>query len=336
MGLFTLLMVMLMLSTDDSRIFNVSGTIIQDLIVPLRKNPLSTKEHLAYIRLCSLGAALSFFVISLFFKQLDYIFMFTRLMFGVWMAASGPIIIGGLYSRFGTTCGAWGALIFGSGTATAGMICQRNWADIIYPWLERVGFVKPIGDFLAAVSSPFHPYVVWVMDPIKFPINALEIYFLSIIFAFAAYIIGSLITYKEPYNLDRLFHRGKYSDENSIAPEKNRWTLRSVGSRLVGISSEHTTGDKIIAWSVFAWFVVYTFVIMFCGVLLWNAFLPWPAERWGKYFFITVAITVLVIGIVSTVWFLIGGIIDARALFRDLKRRVSFDKIEGQSDQRSN
>ncbi|MFA5293663.1 MAG: sodium:panthothenate symporter [Phycisphaerae bacterium] len=351
MGLFTLLMIMLLLSTDASRIFNASSTIIQDVIVPLRKTPLSIQEHLTYIRLCSLGTALFFLAVSLFFKQLDYIFMFVTLMVGVWVGASGPIMIGGLYTRFGTTFGAWCALIFGSGTAVTGLICQRHWTSIIYPWLEKSGYVEPVGNFLTTISSPFHPYVVWVMDPTKAPINSMEIYFMSILFAVAAYIIGSLLTYKEPYNLDRLFHRGKYRDENSASDEKIRWTWRSSFKKLICITPEYTIGDKIIAWSAFIWSVVYGFGIMFCGVLLWNWFSPWSSESWSIYFFIATVVTSIIIGTVSTVWFLIGGIIDTRAMFRDLKKRTAnplddgrvyghvsladrahFDEVEHQSD----
>ena len=35
---------------------------------------------------------------------------------------------------------------------------------------------------------------------------------MSMVLGMAAYVGGSLLTYKEPFNLDRLFHRGKYAD----------------------------------------------------------------------------------------------------------------------------
>ena len=323
MGLFTLLMIMLLLSTDDSRIFNASGTIIQDVIMPLKKKPMSVQEHLGYLKLCSLGTTLFFFVVSLFFAQLDYINMFVTIMCGVWLGGAGPIIVGGLYTRFGTTFGAWCALVFGSGSSVVGLICQRNWADIIYPWLDKVGYVQSIGNFLEIVSKPFHPYVVWEMDPIKFPINSMEIYFLSMMLSIVAYTIGSWITYKEPYNLDRLFHRGKYSDENSLPVEKFTWTWSNLCNKIVGITPEYTTGDKIIAWSVVVWSLVYGFGIMFCGVLIWNAFSPLSSYGWSMYFFINLVIAGVVTGVISTVWFLIGGIVDARAMFRDLEKRVA-------------
>ena len=79
MGLFCLLMVMLMLSTDDSRIFNSSSTIIQDIIQPLLSKPLSPEKHLLLLRIGSVVVSCFFFIASLFFVHLDYINMFLHL-----------------------------------------------------------------------------------------------------------------------------------------------------------------------------------------------------------------------------------------------------------------
>ena len=56
-------------------------------------------------------------------------------------------------------------------------------------------------------------------------------------------------------------------------------------------------------------------------MLIWNIISPWPAIWWSHYFYITSILVSAVIGIVSTVWFLTGGIIDLRRLFRDLADR---------------
>lgn len=323
MGLFTLLMVMLLLSTDNARIFNASSTVVQDVILPLKKNALTTDEHLRYLRWCSAATAVFFLVVSLFFAQLDYINMFVMIMCSVWLGGAGPIMVGGLYTRFGTTCGAWCALIFGSGLSVVGLLCQRNWAGSIYPFLDAHGYAQPIGDLLVMVSKPFDPYIVWAMDPVKFPINSMEIYFMSMVLGMGAYVGGSLLTYKEPFNLDRLFHRGKYADADSIVVEAPVWTWKNLYNNLVGITPEYTRGDKIIAWSVVIWSLVYGFGIMFCGVLIWNFFSPWSAEAWSMYFYINTIPTALIVGAVSTVWFFVGGFIDTRCLIRDLEKRVA-------------
>jgi hypothetical protein len=180
-----------------------------------------------------------------------------------------------------------------------------------------IGYVSAVFD---AVSSIFSPYIVWEMNPVKFPINSYEIYFMAMMFGIGSYIIGSILTYRKPFNLDRMLHRGKYS--NGENRENTPWNWKNVYSKLIGIDNEYTTGDKIIAWSVFGYSMVFQFLILFVGVLIWNAVSPWPTTWWSWYFFITLVVVGIIVGSVSTVWFMIGGIIDMRRLFKDLEKRV--------------
>jgi Na+/proline symporter len=321
MGLFILLMVMLMLSTDDSRIFNSSSTLIQDVVMPFRKKPFKPREHLIWLRCMSIAVCIFFLIVSLFFAQMDYIAMFISIMCALWLGAAGPIMIGGLYTRFGTTTGAFCALIFGSGTSLSGLIMQRTWSGYIYPWLQKSGNLNYVNILFDAVTSTFSPYIVWEMNPVKFPINSYEIYFLSMMFGISAYVIGSLITYRKPFNLDRMLHRGKYSDGES-QENTTSWTWRNIYAKLIGIDDEYTKSDKVIAWSVFGYSVIYQFLLAFVVVLVWNSIAPWPTEWWSVYFFITVIIVGIAVGLISTVWFMIGGISDMRQLFKDLSQRV--------------
>jgi len=321
MGLFCLLMIMLMLSVDDSRVFNASSTIIQDVVMPLRKTPLTPEQHVYWIRLCSVFVTVFFFFFSLIFVQIDYINMFITIMTAMWMGGAGPIMLFGLYSRFGNTTGAFCSLIFGSGFSIAGLVVQRTWAAYIYPWLASHGWSTPLGNLLQAVSSPFHPYIQWTMDPVKFPINSYELFFISMVSGIIAYVVGSWATNRGPFNLERLLHRGIYNVEGD-KPLESPWTVRNVFSKLVGITPEYTRGDKIIAWSVVGYAIIYQMFFCFFGVLIWNLISPWPIEWWSTYFFITSLCVTGIIGIISTFWFLIGGIIDMRRLFRDLATRV--------------
>ncbi len=322
MGTFVLLMIMLMLSTDDSRIFNASSTIIQDVIMPFRKKPFKPKQHLFWLRMMSLVVCGFFLYVSLFLTQIDYIAMFISIMCALWLGAAGPIMVGGLYTRFGTTTGAFCALIFGSGTSFAGLLLQRNWASHVYPWLQTNGYDKYVNTMFEGVSSVCAPLVVWEMNPVKFPINSYEIYFCAMMFGVAAYLIGSMITYRKPYNLDRLLHRGEYCNEENMEI-KSPWTWKNVYSKMIGITDEYTKGDRIIAWSVFFYSFVFQFLILFVGVAIWNFISPWPVEWWSKYFFFTLIVVGLIVGGVSTIWFMTGGIIDLRRLFKDLAARVN-------------
>lgn len=323
MGLFTLLMIMLLLSTDASRIFNSSSTIVQDLVVPLKKEPMGVDEHLSAIKRCSLLITLLFFVISLFLTQLDYIVMFTTIVTAVWLGAAGPIMVGGLYTRFGTTAGAWASLFVGSGIPILGLVCQRTWANRLYPFLEWAGLAEPLGRFLEAVSYPFHPWIVWTMDPVKFPINSIEIYFIAMLCSIASYVLVSRLTMKEPYNLERMLHRGIYSDGETAPPRKEKLSWSLIVQKVVGIDREYTRGDKVIAWSVVLYSLFWGVGVMFAGVLIWNMVAPWTPDHWAYYFFVSIIVTGLTVGTISTIWFLVGGTIDTWRLFRDLQRRVA-------------
>lgn len=320
MGLFVLMMVMLMLSTDDSRVFNSSATLVQDVIMPLRKTPFKKTEHLWWLRGMSLAVCVFFFIASLLFAQLDYILMFINIVCALWLGAAGPIMIGGLYTRWGTTTGAFCALIFGSGTSLGGLLCQRYWAEILYPYLLKTGCLPCVDSICTGVTKLLSPVIVWEMNPYKFPINSYEISFIAMTIGCIAYVVGSLLTCRKPYDLDKLLHRGTYSVGNE--PADSVWTWKNVYSKLIGITDEYTKTDRIIAWSVFFYSIVYQFLIAFVAVAIWNIFDPWPAEWWSWYFFITVVVVGILVGVVSTVWFMWGGIKDMKQLFHDLNNRV--------------
>ena len=331
-GLFCLLMIMLLISTDDSRIFNAAGCIMQDMILPFIPNgALTPKMHLFLLRLITVIVAILFFIIAVFFQHMDYIYMFSTIMCALWLGGSGPIMVFGLYSRFGNLTGAWCAMIFGSGTSLLGLILQRNWALHFYPLLEKWGYVEKCDRFLRAASAPFEPWIHWEMSAEKFPINSFEIFFISMVLSVGSYIIGSYLTYK-PYNLDKLLHRGAYADgESEIKAEPVKESLfKKILNMLVGITSEYTKGDRAIAWSVFGYSIIYQLGISFGAVIIWNIISPWPAHWWTTYYYITALLVPVIIGIVSTVWFLWGGTVDLRQLFKDLALRKSNAADNGQ------
>ena len=326
-GVFVLLMIMLMISTDDSRIFNSSSTIIQDIVMPLRKNPLTLKQHLGALKICTIGVALVFFFGSYLMSQMDYLAMYLSISTAIWLGAAGPIMVGGLYTKFGNSVGAWCAMIFGSGTSVFGFFAQRLWASDLYPFLARNGLAEPVGNFLTLVSKPFNPYIVWEMNPVKFPINSYELYFLAMLFGCLGYVGGSLLTYKEAYNLDRLFHKGIYGDGHDVAPSP--WTWKNLYSKLIGITPEYTRTDRVIAWVVFSTSIILSFLILFVGVAVWNVFDPWPNSWWSMKFFLVNYPWCIFIGTISTLWFIPFGIRDLRQMFRDLAVRRENDLDDG-------
>lgn len=322
-GLFCLMIVLFIISTDDSRIYSASSTLVQDCVVPFYKDRnLTPKKHIFLIRLISIGVGVFFLIGSWLMPQLDYINLFVGIMYGMWMGGCGPMLVFGFYSRFGTSAGAWASLLSGMGINFGGMLLQMNWAKLIYPWLEQMNWVDAVANFLSTVSGPFNPYIVWEMDRLKFPINSYEIYFLAMLTSLVVYCVVSMLTYRRPFNLDRMLHRGKYAIEEKKHIH-SAWTWKTVWGKLIGITPEYTTGDKVIAWSVFIYTFVYHFLIAFVLVAIYNFFSPWPMEWWGHYFLIVSLVIPGVAAAVTVVWFGIGGTIDLTRLFRDLKNRVA-------------
>ena len=321
MGLFCLLLVLAMISTDDTRIFSSSLTFTQDVILPLMKKQPTPKQHMWMLRFASIGVGIFFLCGSFFMSQLDYINLFVTLMCMMWLGGCGPVMIFGLYSRFGNTAGAFASLISGMLLSFSSIFVQRNWADVVYPWLAKHNYVEPLGKFLEAVSAPLNPYVVWKMDAVKFPINAYELYMLTMIITLLIYVGVSAATQRKPFNLDRMLHRGIYNTDGE-KKEKMKWSWKNIGAKLIGITPEYSTSDRVIAWAVFIYSFGYKFILAFIIVVIWNQVTPWPIEWWGHYFFITTLLIPGIVAFISTFWFGIGGVVDMYRLFRDLERRT--------------
>ena len=335
LGMFCLLLIMAMVSTDDSRIYSAALTIAQDVVLPLKKKPFTPEQHLWMIRIVTIGVGVFFFIGSFFMSQLDYIGMYITLMCLMWTGGAGAVMTFGLYSRFGTTAGAFSAMISSIVLGFCSIFLNRNWADRIYPFLQSHGWVEPVGNFLEMASRPFNPYVVWKMNPVKCPVNTYEMTFIIVCFTISIYVLVSLastlrfslrpfgIFWREDklFNLERMLHRGKYSVDGEVKTQM-KWSFRNVFSKLIGITPEYSLGDKFIAWGLFGYSIVYQFGIMFVMVFVWNSFRRWPSEWWGKYFFIELIAVPVLVGVFSTVWFGVGGIVDLVRLFRDLKNRI--------------
>ena len=320
LGLFFLLMVMAMISTDDTRIYSASLTFTQDVIIPLCKKPLTMNQHVWALRWSSIGVGVIFFFVSIYMAQLTYINLFVTIVCSMWMGGCGPVMIFGLYSRIGTTAAAWTSLLTGMFLSFITIAIDRCWASHLYPFLQRHDMVDSVGNVLKTLSDPL-PYIKWEMNPLRCPINSYEFYFITMIITLVLYIAVSYATCKEPFNLDRMLHRGKYNlDGDNKETVKFSW--KGIFKQIIGINKEYTVGDKVIAWSFFIFTFVYQFAILFLLVLIWNQISPWPMKWWSDYFYITHIVIPGAIGIITTLWFGWGGIKDLIEMFKTLEKRV--------------
>lgn len=318
-GVFCALCIFMLISTDTTYLHSWGSIIVQDVILPIRGKPLTPKQHLNLLRAIIALVALFAFVFSAFFSQIDFIIMFFAITGMIWLGGAGPVIVGGLYWKRGTSAGAFTAMIVGSSLAVVGIICQKTWETGIYPWLESRELVGAVAVWLQKLSDPFNPYIVWEMSPTKFPINSQEMFFIAMVLAVIGYIIVSLLTCKEPHNMDRLLHRGKYHREGTVF-EREKQTFRVALNKVIGINPQYTRGDRILARALFG----YSFLWMFGSflvIVIWNKISPWPKAWWGIWYFISTVVVTGTIAAISTVWFTIGGTRDLFRMFIALKAK---------------
>lgn len=321
MGIFLTLMIFAMVSTDTTYMHSWGSILVQDAILPLRKKPFSPKTHVLLLRLAITGVAVFAFFFSLFYGQTTYILMFFALTGALYLGGAGAVIIGGMYWSRGTTAGAWTAMISGLAFALGGFFCTQYWAELIYPWLaaSHPEFLAWFKESLEGLGRAL-PIANWEVGPKRFPITGQEILLLTMLTSITSYIVASLITCREPFNMDRMLHRGQYArkDDDDGAPTVEAEHKRGLLQKLLGFSEHYTRGDRWLAWSVF-WWTMGNFAI-FIVVALWNMiFGVWSDQTWFLYWkYYTIGLTA-VVGAVSTVWFTIGGTLDLRRLFQRLK-----------------
>src|SRR5439155_25549476 len=115
---------------------------IQDVVLPLRKKPISPAQHIWILRLAVTGVAAFAFFFSTVFTPTEFINFWWNLTGSVFTAGAGAAIIGGLYWRKGTTPAAWAAAISGSACAVGGIIITSFWPEIshaIGPAVSHIG-----------------------------------------------------------------------------------------------------------------------------------------------------------------------------------------------------
>lgn len=327
-GAFLAAMIFLMISTDTTYMHSWGSILIQDVLLPWRKTPFTPRAQMWLLRGAIISVAIFGFCFSLLFAQTTYIMFFFQLTGAIWLGGAGAVILGGLYWNRGTNIAAWVTLIIGSSIAVGAFFAEKNWVGTIYPFLHEgyPGVLNALATFCDTVTrwsfidTLNWQVVQWEVGPNKMPINGIELSFINMMLCCFLYVVISLLTCREPFNMDRMLHRGKYRKEAERAGlppiEKPRLTKAYIVGRLIGIDSQFTTGDKILSWSVFAWSMLFNFVF-YIGALVWHLIDPWPESWWAGFMRVQIII-LLIYGAITTVWFLIGGTWDLNRMFKRL------------------
>ena len=332
LGGFCALMIFLMVSTDTTYMHSWGSILVQDIYLPCRKKPLKPEQQLTLLRVAIFLVAVYAFLFSLFFGQVTYILMFFALTGSIW-AGAGAVIVLGLYWSRGTTAGAWASLITGAVIALGGLVLTNFWVSSIYPILAHFPSVlSGLSTTVETISRPMEPIILWRVTPDQFFINGQEVSFITMVGAIAVYVGVSLLTFREKFNMDKMLHRGDYERPEDAVPEPAIALARTKGWRSVlralsGIDQQFTRGDKILSYSVLIYSLGWGFIVSFLAILAWNLVSPWSHEYWVNWFFVSQIVVPCVIGVVSSVWFFVGGSLDLSRMFKLLKahRANEFD-----------
>ena len=212
----------------------------------------------------------------------------------IWLGGAGAVIALGLYWKRGTTAGAYTSIFTGMIVAIVGFVCQRNW-------------------------------VAWTGD--DFPLNSQYMMLVALVLSTVLYIIVSLITCRKPHNMDKLLHRGEYAGEDSTEKAKHTGEKKERRSFMqwIGIDADFSLLDKILYLFVTSWSFIMS-AIFIVGMVLhktgavglghWKSF-------WHGYVLVAVGL-----GIITTIWFSIGGFVD----LADLLKRLKHQSIDAHDD----
>src|SRR5688572_2951970 len=134
-GMFAAIMLFALISTDCTMMHSWGTIFVQDIVVPLRKRPMETRQHVNLLRAAVVGVAVFAFAFSALLPQTTYINMFLAITAAI-TAGLGACIMGGFYWKKGTPAAAWAAMIGGALVAVVGEAMTLSWKSSFYPWLN--------------------------------------------------------------------------------------------------------------------------------------------------------------------------------------------------------
>ncbi len=298
LGAFSAVMMAAFIGTNGTYMHSWGSIFIQDVVLPFRKNkpPLSTKQHFNLLRWAIAGVGLFAFFFSLFFEQNDAILMFFAFTGNIWLGGAGAVIALGLYWKRGTTAGAYAAILTGIVLALVGQFAG--------PYLKET-FPLTRGWFNAQ----------WMM-------------LFSMLLSTALYIVVSLVAGRgRTFDLDRLLHRGRYAQEDTtLAARRTSPRPPFSFTRLIGIDQDFSGLDKILYTFVTLWSFLWGGIFLVGAALHYTKLITLPGWVRFWHFYILMA---AVLGVITTIWFTVGGLVDLRDLLRRLKTQQRHEKDDG-------
>ena len=310
LGIFVSVIFAAAVSTDDTYLHSWGTMFIQDVVLPFRKKPLSPEQHIRLLRFSIVFVALFIFTFSLIYRQADYVRMFLTVTGAIYVSGVGCALVGGLYWKHASVVAAWAATIIGGLLAVSGIVLQQVWPAI------------------APVLADAFPSAALFADNLeKFPFNGIQITFVSIMCAIAAFVSISLfskhVLKRPPCNMQKLLHRGEYAIRGEHEGEV---VLPPTGFKAFLPSKEFTGWDRVLYHATTLQTVLWC--LFFLVVVFWRTIAGLSPEFWTGFWKFKIWYAAI-LGSIVTVWFVIGGLRDFRELFRRLKAETVDEDDDG-------
>ena len=311
-GMLLAICLMGIIAGDGIHLHSWGSIFVQDVVMPLRRKPLSPSQHILLLRLGIIGVALWAFLFGWLVPQIKYVSYWWGITEAIFVSGAGVSIIGGLYWSRGTTAGAWVALIVGSILASAGIGTQYYYERVLQT------------DLVARL-----PFTQWT-----FNVNVPLICFSVAMTAIACYVVTSLLTGRSRHNMDKLLNRGAYAvepesavaageEDNGRPVKRPNWFFRIV---TFGIDEQFSRTDRWITIGITLWSMTW-FSIFVVGSIVYLIH-PWSNDSWATYWLWTAIYLPLGIGCITTVWFTWGCTHDMIVFFR----RLRAEKVDEHDD----
>jgi SSS family solute:Na+ symporter len=255
LGAFAAIMLAAAIACHNSYLHSWGSIFIQDVLMPIRRRPFESRQHLKYLKLSILGVGIFIFFFSLVFQQSEHIFLFLAITAAISVGGSGAVLIGGLYWKRGTTPAAWSAMITGSTVAVGGIIIQQ-----LVP---------------------------------GFPINGQMFWGLAMLGSSAVYIVVSLLSKKRPFDIDRMLEAGRRAELEGAQlmkePLLKGWRVLSPTKEFT--KGDKAIYIATYAWTI-AWVLVFVIGTIY-NLTHEVANAAWM-KFWEMYFWIYLAASITV------------------------------------------
>ena len=165
LGLVTAGMIAAFMSTHDSYLLCWSGVITQDIVAPLRKEPLTDKQRIFVTRIAIvvIGFALLFW--GLWYEVSSDLWQYMAVTGTVYLAGVFPVVAGGLYWRRSSSVGAYLALLGG----TSGILALGPCVEWVNGFLNGAGSELVVNNSQLMMSAFAISAIGFVVGSFAFP-----------------------------------------------------------------------------------------------------------------------------------------------------------------------